>query len=257
MAMPLFQRQLRILILVTLLVAATAMPFDAKSREVRLATLVWEPYYGPDLPDDGFCGAIVKAAFSRMGHTVDITYLPWARALMEAGQGRYDGILGGYYTKERAQKFLYSEPFAQARGALVARPEVGISSYETLRDLTPYKISIVNEFAHNEAFDNANFLYKIQVNRVRQSMRMLFDGHVDMAALSVAVFRHESKDLAPDKAKRMKILKPLLFENDLFVMLSKQGGAPEALVADFNKGLAAIKADGTYRAIRERFGQTD
>jgi polar amino acid transport system substrate-binding protein len=255
--MRLRQGHRRILILATLLVAAAVMPFEAKSREVRLTTLVWEPYYGPDLPDDGFCSAIVKAAFSRVGHTVDITYLPWARALMEAGQGRYDGILGGYYTKERARKFLYTEPVAQSRGALIARPEVDISHYETLRELSPYKISIVNEFAHNEAFDSADFLHKIRVNRVTQSMRMLFDGHVDMAALSVAVFRHEAKDLAPEKARRMKILKPLLFENDLFVMLSKQTEAPEALVADFNEGLAEIKADGTYRAIRERYGQTD
>lgn len=227
----------------------------AKAREIHLTTLVWEPYYGPDLPNDGFCGAITKAAFERVGHSVKITYVPWARALRDAAAGRYDGILGGYYTKERAKDFYYSEPFAKAQGALIAPADFKFDQYDTMRDLEGHKIAVANDFAYSEAFDNADYLNKMEVNRTQQIIHMLFKRRVDMAALSVAVFRHQAKQLGYENTENMKMLEPLLFENDLFVMMSKAVEDGKELRNDFDEGLAAIKNDGTYADILERYGQ--
>lgn len=227
----------------------------AHAREVHLTTLVWEPYYGPELPDDGFCGAITKAAFERAGHSVKITYVPWARALRDAAAGRYDGILGGYYTKERDKNFHFSDPIAQAQGALIAAPDVDIDSYDSMRELDGYKIAVGNDFAHSKAFDEAQFLDKLEVSRVPQMVHMLFKDRVDMAAMSVAVFRHHAKQLGYDAVDEMKLLKPLLFQNDLFVLMSKKIEDGKQLRNDFNEGLAAIKKDGTYQEILERYGQ--
>jgi polar amino acid transport system substrate-binding protein len=230
-------------------------PSAAEARDVRLVTLAWPPYYGPELPDDGFGGAITRAAFAHAGHRVSITYVPWARALRDAAEGRYDGILGGYYTQARSRTFRYSEPFAQARGALIARPEVGITAYDSLRDLQPYRIAVGNAFAHTEEFDAAGYLKKVQTNHVEQMIHMLFQGRVEMAAMSVAVFRHQARKLGYTDIERMRILKPLLFRNDLYIMIGKEIDDGESLIADFNRGLAAIRADGTYEAIRARYGQ--
>lgn len=246
----------RALILAVLAVlGATAPAGAAGAREVHLTTLVWEPYYGPGLRNDGFCGAIAKAAFERAGHSVEITYVPWARALRDAAAGRFDGILGGYYTEERARKFHFSAPIAQARGALIATPEVPLDRYDSLHELADYKIAVGNDFAHSEAFDRADYLNKLEVNRVQQLVHMLFKRRVDMVAMSVAVFRHEAKELGYTDLRQMKLLEPLLFRNDLFVMFSKAITAGKALRDDFNEGLAAIKADGTYSEIRRQYGQ--
>lgn len=234
-------------------VLALASPLRA--REVHLATLVWEPYYGPELRDDGFCGAIAKAAFERAGHSLTITYLPWARALRDAAAGRFDGLLGGYYTESRAEDFYFTREIAEARGALIATPEVDIDHYESLRELTGYKIAVGNDFAHNEAFDAADYLAKLEVNRVSQMVHMLFNRRVDMAAMSVAVFRHEARELGYTNISRMKLIDPPLFRNGLFVLMSKAIEGGKALRDDFNEGLSAIKADGTYREIRRRYGQ--
>ena len=234
-------------------VAALGTPSQA--REVHLTTLVWEPYYGPELRNDGFCGAITKAAFERAGHSVKITYVPWARALRDAAAGRYDGIMGGYHTEERAKNFHYTEPFAKAQGALIAPDGFELDSYDSMQDLKGYKIAIANDFAYSDEFDNAEFLDKMVVNRTQQMIHMLFKERVDMAALSVAVFRHQAKELGYDNTAQMKMLEPLLFENELFVMMSKTIDDGEKLRDDFNKGLAAIKEDGTYRDILERYNQ--
>lgn len=238
------------------LAGAIAIDGRAAAREIHLTTLVWEPYYGPDLPNDGFCGAITKAAFERVGHSVTITYVPWARALRDAAAGRYDGILGGYHTEERAEDFYYSAPIARAQGALIAAPDVDMTSYDSLRELQDYTIAVANDFAYSEAFDEAEFLDKMVVNRVQQMVHMLFMDRVDIAAMSVAVFRHEAKELGYETAaSRTTMLEPPLFENDLFVMMSKAIADGAQLREDFNAGLAAIKADGTYQQIRERYGQ--
>lgn len=242
--------------LLVLASALSAFPqTQVQAREIHLTTLAWEPYYGPDLRNDGFCGAIVKAAFEHQGHEVKISYLPWARALKDAASGRYDGILGGYYTKEREQDFLYTKAFARSQGALIARPEVEINNYDSLHELSPYRIAVGNQFAHTDAFDNADYLNKLPVNRVRQIVRMLFEGRVDIAAISVAVFRYEARELGYDDADRMTRLRPLLFDNGLHIMLPKTLKQSTGLVEDFNKGLAAIKANGTYRDIMDSYGQ--
>ncbi len=233
-----------------LAVCAAVLP--ARAREVHLTTLVWEPYYGPELHNDGFCGAIAKAAFKRAGHSVTITYLPWARALRDAAAGRFDGVLGGYYTDARNEDFYFSKPIAQARGALIARPEIAIDHYDSMRDLADYKIAVGNDFAHSKAFDAAAYLTKLEVNRVSQMVHMLFKRRVDMVAMSVAVFRHQAKELGYTDVNRMKLVDPPLFRNGLFVLFSRAIDGGKALRDDFNAGLAAIKADGTYRKIRRR-----
>lgn len=225
------------------------------AREIRLVTLNWEPYYGANLPNDGFGGAIARAAFERAGHELTITYMPWARALREARSGHFDGILGAYKTEARARHFYISESFASARGALVARPGLAFERYESLYDLIGYSIAVGNGFAHTPAFDQAGYLRKIPVNRVEQMVHMLFNGHVDMALMSVAVFRHHARKLGYYRPQDLKVVKPLVFHNDLHILMSRNVADGTALIADFNRGLAELKADGTYNRIRRQFAR--
>ena len=67
----------------------TRVKFCGMTRpgDVRLATLEWEPYIGQKMPDQGYCAALIRAAFATQGMTVDIQFYPWERALHLARTG--------------------------------------------------------------------------------------------------------------------------------------------------------------------------
>ncbi len=51
--------------------------------------------------------AIVSHALLRLGIEFSIARLPWRRCLQEAGNGKFDGVIGLGWSKERSQQFAF------------------------------------------------------------------------------------------------------------------------------------------------------
>lgn len=66
------------------LLLATA---GAQADTLRVATLDWAPYVGPDLPGKGLASRILDEALALDGHRAELVFLPWQRALKEAAEG--------------------------------------------------------------------------------------------------------------------------------------------------------------------------
>ena len=77
-----------VLALVLSLLPALNCPLQA--REISMLTVEWAPHYGSDLPEKGLTTAIVKAAFKAGGHSSEVDFIPWARALKEVEEGKAD-----------------------------------------------------------------------------------------------------------------------------------------------------------------------
>ena len=72
------------------LLLATA---GAQADTLRVATLDWAPYVGPDLPGKGLASRILDEALALDGHRAELVFLPWQRALKEAAEGRFDALM--------------------------------------------------------------------------------------------------------------------------------------------------------------------
>src|SRR5688500_15785549 len=86
-----------VLALLATALPVAAAPAAAAEPVVRLASLEWEPYIGPRLPDQGYAAALVRAAFADQGMKVEISFYPWARALHLARTGAVDGLMPEYF----------------------------------------------------------------------------------------------------------------------------------------------------------------
>ena len=54
----------------------------SKQRIIRLSIgESWEPYYSETLPNGGVVTEIVRRAFEISGYQIEVTWLPWARAI--------------------------------------------------------------------------------------------------------------------------------------------------------------------------------
>lgn len=235
------------------LVVAALLAAPAQAREVVVCTLNQEPYYGEKLPRNGFFTALVRAAFERAGHTVEVQFMPWARAMLEVEQGDRDVLLGAYYTEERAETYLASEAIYTDEVGLVARRDLGISELASLRELREYTIGLGRGFAVNEEFDSADYLDKAPEEDQVLNIRKLYAGRIDMIAGSFASIRYLAQAQNRDISE-MVFLEPPLAENTLHIMISRAIDDGEQLLDDFHRGLRGIRADGTYERILEDMG---
>ena len=71
---------------------------NAHAETVTLVADGWCPYNcEPNADKPGFMIEIAREAFGKHNITVEYSNLPWARAITEAREGNFTGIIGAYY----------------------------------------------------------------------------------------------------------------------------------------------------------------
>ena len=239
-------------LITALLLTLAVMSSTAQARDISMLTVEWAPHYGSELPEKGLTTAIVKAAFKAVGHTSDVDFIPWARALKEVEEGKADVVMGAYHNKEREEIYHFSDAIYFLELGLIARPGLGVSKYQSLRDLTPYSIGISRGFANSEEFDAANYLNKQVATFPNLNIRKLFRGRIDMAVMNFDLFRYEAKKEG-FCISDVEFMEPPLETHGLYLMASRNIPDGEQLMRDFNRGLDTIRKNGEFDRIVGRF----
>ncbi|WP_158228920.1 substrate-binding periplasmic protein [Chitinimonas sp. BJB300] len=150
-----FKRLLCHLVFMIFLLVNVAFSQKVQAEELlQFVTTEYPPYTTTNMPNGGVITAIATEAFKRSGYNINVTILPWARALREGTEGRVDGIVAIWHSKEREQWFIYSNPIAPNQIGFYKRVDSSIS-YKKLSDLKPYTIGTVRGYANPPAFDEA------------------------------------------------------------------------------------------------------
>lgn len=239
-------------LITVLLIWLAVISSSAHARDISMLTVEWAPHYGSELPEKGLTTALVKAAFKAVGHTSDVDFIPWARALKEVEEGKSDVVMGAYHNKEREKIYHFSDPIYFLELGLIARPGLGVSRYETLRDLTPYSIGVSRGFANSEEFDAANYLDKHVATFPNLNIRKLFRGRIDMAVMNFDLFRYEARKEGFCIGD-VEFMEPPLETHGLYLMASRSIPDGAQLMQDFNRGLDIIRKSGEFDRIVGRF----
>ncbi|WP_237324169.1 substrate-binding periplasmic protein [Vibrio penaeicida] len=229
------------------------LSFNVQSRTINMVTVDWAPFYGSELEKNGVVTAIVQEAFRRSNHQSTIRFMPWKRALVLVEDGEYDVAMGGYYTEARAEKYLYSDPIFDVDVGLVALKKLGFNRYNSLQDLTPYRIGVSLGWANGKEFDEANYLTKEEASNQILNVRKLFRQRVDMIAISFAVFQYETNSLNHHKLEDVVYIQPPLSKSPLYLLVSKNILDGQEVIHAFNKGLNQMKKDETYNRLLKEF----
>lgn len=237
------------------LVLAASASAAAQDETLNFVTVAWPPYYGPDLDDGGFTVAVARAAYERAGYGYSVEFRPWSRAMGAAKQGSFDGLHGAFYSQERDADFHISgSALYTARTVLMAWESSPLESYEQLRDLLDYRIGVYQDYAYPEPFASAQMLEKRAHPNNLMNLRQLASGRLDLVAGGETVLRQQARDDPRLDASKLKIIEPALGVQDLLMMVPK--GRPDGrdLLAAFDRGMDAIRTDGTYDDILQAYG---
>lgn len=232
----------------------------AHARSLTIASAEWLPYHSKELQNGGVLTDIVRAAFKRAGHDTSILYYPRKRALTLVESASTDILVGANYSEEGENTFLFSQPYYSTYVGFIALKSLGIEEYDSLQDLAEFSIGINTGYTYGEEFAKADYLSKQLVSLSRSSVLMLFKERIQIITMPFNRFTYETDKIGKHRAignKGMKdivFLYPPLTRYSFHVAASLKLKDHKILMQDFNRGLIAIKSDGSYTNILKKHG---
>ena len=196
---------------------------------------------------EGLFVDLLIAAAKRAEITAVFVPVPFTQVQRTLEDGRADAIFPIGITSARRQTFDFSDAFLATGGALYVRaPEPTPNSLAALSG----KIVVTPQTGPLAAIirKTAPDVKLVVTANYEESLARLVKGEADAAALNFQVGAKLASKLYPGK---LTIPRTMFFEVPLAVGVLK--GRNNELVARLNKGLSAIKADGTWQQINHRW----
>ncbi|MCG8617533.1 MAG: transporter substrate-binding domain-containing protein [Desulfobacterales bacterium] len=226
------------------------------AQTLTLTTGEWAPYTSSSMEGKGVFTEIVSAVFNEMGKTPDVKFYPWKRCESMVGNRKALAAFPYIITEERQAKFAFSDTVLASREMFFYFGDrMDGVQWQALEDLKPYKIGGTIGYHYEETFKAAGL--EMDYNpKEAASIKKLRVGRVDLFPVDELVGRQLIKSIFPGEANNFKTLAKPNTETDLRLMVNKNDAGAMATLEEFNKALAAIKANGAYQAILKKYGLT-
>lgn len=226
---------------------------SAAAEKLRLVADVWPPFTDATLVNGGLATDIVSTALARAGYASDFEQVPWARALLGVGEGRYDVLVNAWYNYERTKVGQFSAGYLINRIRFLKRKDAPIE-FNDLQQLHSYPIAVVRGYAYSAAFDEDESLQKIPVHGFAMAVRMVAADRVKLTLEDEYVARYYLARESPKVRNAVEFLPKSLSENSLHILVSLKNPQHEQIVAGFDREIAAMKADGSYERLMKQHG---
>jgi polar amino acid transport system substrate-binding protein len=200
---------------------------------------------------------LLREALRRLNCRIDFVEMPWARSLVELKAGRVDMLAGAADTPERKQFAYFSRPTNTARNVLFMRREA-ITKYrlQHLADIvgTDFLLGVTNMVAYGGDYDELigqpGFAARlVRVNDRDQGWKMIAAGRLD------GQIDDELTGLV--EIQRLKLadniqMTGLVVDTQPDLVAFSKASTSSAFVDAFNRAIAAMVADGSFKTIFER-----
>ena len=224
---------------------------ELNAIEINLVTVDYPPYYGSTLKNERPLTEIVTLAFEKVGYQVDVTYVPWARAVKEAKAGRADGLHGAWYSDERTEWFVYSDKLPGNELVFFKRKGTGPDGFTTYDDLKPYKVGIVRGYRNPPEFDTAK-LKTSEAASDKLNILKLGKGRVDLALIDRANAKYILANELTEYQDSLEAIEPPVEVLPMYLLISKKIDDHQKKVDDFNRGLKILIDEGGVDEILKR-----
>jgi polar amino acid transport system substrate-binding protein len=220
-----------------------------KSRSTRLAFIDPFPPFGAinKGESEGLALDILRASFARVHREVAFVPAPIESVLELLCLGKADGMAFMAMTANRSKTYHFSTPYILTGGALFVLSSEQV--FSDLRDFSGRKVATPKKgplFSYIRA--SFSKVQLIDVKDYAEAMKAVLEGRVDGAALNIHTGKHMANQLFPG---RFTLPTKVFAEASLAVAVRK--GDKTDLLEYFNKGLEALKDDGTYGRILDQW----
>ncbi|MDY7563034.1 transporter substrate-binding domain-containing protein [Pseudomonas sp. 10B1] len=227
------------------------MAHGAHAAPLRLVADAWPPFTDINLVNGGLATDIVSTALKRAGYSTGFEQVPWARALFGLGEGRYDVLVDAWFSHERTLLGEFSNEYLLNRVRFLKRKNSPIV-FDSVQQLHSYPIAVVRGYAYSVEFDSDVQLQRVPVHSFSMALQMLQAGRVALTLEDEYVARYNLSHEPQQVRDSVEFLPKSLRENSLHILVSLKNPDHTQIVANFDREIAAMKADGSYdRLFRE------
>lgn len=196
----------------------------------------------------GFDYEVAMEAFTRMGFTPTIRFLPWKRALNEAESGTTAGILTCARNAERERYILFSDPISSFTDGLFKRRGHAGPPIGRIEDVIGQPVASMAGYESLQTLEDIG-AEPIEVPTTLDGLNMLQAQRFD--------YLHGGREMTEFMIKEHGFTGRFEFisldQQSFHFCFSKAYPGAEGLVAQFNEVLADMRRDGSYQAIHDRY----
>jgi polar amino acid transport system substrate-binding protein len=222
----------------------------AAAETVRIATGEFAPYATESRADKGVALSIVRRAFELAGHQAEFHFQPWSRAQMETKAGLWDASAHWGASTERRRDFLLSDNILTEQWLIVHRKSIALK-WTQLSDLRPYTLGVIRDYTYTPEFwalIRSNELRSDNTPNDLAGLRKMIRGRIDAMPMERNVacdlLKHNfSAKEADDFAAYPRLLTDTFTTH---LILPPQQPRSAGLLADFNRGLKALRESGEH-----------
>lgn len=196
----------------------------------------------------GFDVEIGREVAKQLGVKSEFLEGKWDGLIAGLDANRYDAVINQVgITEARKQKYDFSEPYIASKAVLIVRGD-----NETIKDFSDLNgkksaQSLTSNFAKLAEASGAEL---VGTDGFDQSIQLVLNGRAD-ATINDSLSFYDFRKHKPDANVKIAVQQ----ENADYSGIIIRKGEPELLAA-INEALKAIKADGTYQKIADKyFGQ--
>jgi polar amino acid transport system substrate-binding protein len=197
----------------------------------------------------GFDIEMVQAVAKKAGIEVKFVNTPWEGIFNALGQGDRDMVVSAVtITEERKATMDFSDPYFDAQQLIAVKETRKVAK---LADLKKLKVGVQSGTTGDEAVTRLLGKTSTNIKRFESTplaLKELEAGGVDAVVADNGVVIHY---VANNPGGKFKTVSDKDFVPEQYGIALKKGNAE--LLAKVNKGLADIKADGSYDAIYTRY----
>ena len=197
----------------------------------------------------GFDIDVVKAVAAKAGIEVKFVNTPWEGIFNTLAQGDRDFLVSSItITDERKQTMDFSSPYFDAQQLMAVKKDSKIAKFDDIKKL---KVGVQTGTTGDEVVTKLQGKESTNVKRFESTplaLKELEAGGVDAVVADNGVVVHY---VANNASSSFKTLADSSFAAEQYGLAVKKGNAD--LLAKLNKGLADVKADGTYNTIYAKY----
>lgn len=243
-----------------LAILTSIQPSTCAECQLTMSWEPWPPFQYQDAEEKikGVDIELTKSVMQHMGCDLQLQHMPWKRVMHEIESGRLEMSAGASITPERKEFAYFSEPYRrESFFPYVRKGETKKYPIERLEDIKTHnlRLGVVRGYHYGEAYErlmkDAAFSGLVQeVAYDHLNFKKLIHRRIDvfLGEPFFTAYELKNRNLA-DTVERLP------FEIDLgtiHVIFSKKSVSPE-IVEKFNESLGALKENGTYQRIVEKY----
>lgn len=223
-------------------------------QQVRLMANTSPPYADARLPEQGLALELVRHVFKGTGYSPEITIEGWSRAIQGARLGVYDGLAAAWYTEERSEDLLFSEPYLRSE-LILLKLRSDRHNYAALEHLAHGRLGVRADYAYGIDFSAIPNLTLVQENHLIQNLLNLLNGTVDYVIGDKRTIILQLQEYLKDSINKFEVMDIELPYRERHVAASRSMPGHEKMIAEFNRALAAARRDGSHAAIIKKWDE--